>query len=455
MGGKAGFTKRAINKKLKTISRTAYRAATAAAVASNMVRMPEKVMKTISYPSKTYKKYVSQRSLGGRSNATYKGRFNKATRAGKKDITDNYATSGCVNKREISGSISDANICYLTHSTFDPLLISQTVSQAIVRKLLTQAGIEITTPRDFVAPTGGVSVTESLFYMWILTDDVGTTSILGPVQFDADQTTLDGIVNLTGFGGLTFQQYIYQQMTSSTTTFSRAYLSQTDVTNTLALPLPSRNSPVVATFDAQTELMTIMFKSEINIQNRTKSESGSIDSEAVDNQPLKGMLYEFKGGVPQIKDRGQIGTSTFGINRIQVDLGIQLVRGTDLLTGQPNSPYVEPPTPRQFNNCSKAAKVNMDPGSCKKGSIVHTWTGYTSNLLRFKFNTVPRTPVTTYRYLPGKSQMFALEERISTPSLNLITCLYEVQQTVGVKFTSIKKKTIVANYTTATFSNTT
>lgn len=389
--------------------------------------------------------------LMGRSTGFYAGKFAKGTRKQVNTSVDKYAQAGVVNVREISGSVTDGDIVYLSHCTFEPELVSKSIAEALVRKLLVRAGIDVLNPDLPVVNSGSILSSLSLAWTLVSSNAAGTTNIVftDPIAITGG-FTIDGLAATTATsGGYSLQQQIFQAMIGLTTVIAEVYLLVGD--HVVALTTPTITNPI-AKIDLASELLEVYFKSNINIQNRTKTDSGSTSMDAVDNQPLKGMKYEFIGGVPQVKERSVIGSGYAAINRIVPNRGMNLIRGADLTGSRIN--YREPPTPKVFNNIKTCAAINLDPGQCKMSTITSVWKGYATNLIQFKFTVRPTTINTdAMRFMPGKCEMFALEERISTPSLNLITCLYEVQQTVGVKLTGTKKKISVSNYQTASYSN--
>ena len=133
-----------------------------------------KQYKTITAPIREYKKYTSKAGFTGKSNATFRGKFKKPRRKNLKTKSDKYSLQGVINIRETSGTISDSDCVYLSHSTYEIELVSKTIAEAIIRKLFKMAGFDGTNPD--ATTTGQIS---KGFYELAITmqDPVGTFTL--------------------------------------------------------------------------------------------------------------------------------------------------------------------------------------------------------------------------------------------------------------------------------------
>jgi len=398
--------------------------------------------------NKSYRK----RGFGGYSTARYKGKFKKATKKGKTTPTDIYGRTGVINLRETSGQVADGDVVYITHSSFEVTLLAKTVAETFVRKLLTKAGV-ITQNPDEILGNNQISGGSGLYVMTF-----GFQTSSGYFRTDPLTISYTGDPTIEKIALLTIPSGTYVGESLYTLVYNMMSGNLGNGADTLEEIILHRLSSGVthpgSMILLNEEYLNIRYQSQINIQNRTKSESGDIDAEAVDNQPLKGYRYQFKGGAPSLRTRMPMGTNF--LNRIQSGSGVQLIRGAQFtavaaLAGSRN--FLEPPQPKVFNNVVKATKVNMDPGNVKMSTIVSVYRGYANSLLRFKLCIKPDNIIDPYRFAPGKCEMYSLEERINTPSTNLITCWYEVQQTCAAMSKTVKAKTIVQNYQATSYSN--
>jgi len=151
--------------------------------------------------------------------------------------------------------------------------------------------------------------------------------------------------------------------------------------------------------------------------------------------------------VPQSKQN-----DNFSLSRNNF-LGVMLRRAQDLSS----QVFKEPPPGKLFNNCTGTAKVALEPGTSKSGTVYHTFRGYFNNVICQKLKSrmlyVGGVTGGLVEHAPGKMEMFALEERLNSGSLNLITVQYESELTVGVILTTGKSPVCLASHQEATFSN--
>jgi hypothetical protein len=371
----------------------------------------------------------------GVSTGYYKGNFKKPSRKGTKTWVDKFASTGVHVKTEYHGGINDPDCCYLIHSTYN-VLIARAIAQALCRSLLRKAGIDCSNHTTTIT---------SDTTMFLIADYQNLNSTAVPLPQETSltainlqtmaaglETALIGIMD--GFDGQTIPVRLRIQSQQT----SRVTLADMDLTN---------------------EIVEVKITSRIAIQNRTKSDTGSLSTDVVDNQPLKGYRYSLSGGVPSIKDRNitNINDPTIGPNQIQTslerirDTGLMLVRGAQI-----DFNYREPPEPKYVSNCRKASKVMLQPGEIKTGFISHSFRGYFRNILERHLTGKSNNVATAQkRYLntPGKSEMFAFEELLNSGSANLILLNYESEYHCGARTFSIKKHTMLSNFNQSTFSN--
>lgn len=392
--------------------------------------------------------------FGGVSTGYYKGRFKKATRKGVKTGTDIYAKTGVVQRVEIHGKIDDVDVVYLGHNTFQVSLISEVIAKAILRKLFTKHGFTFNDDQEIINGS-----------------QTGFT-----IRWSRRRTS-DGAMcysSISTFTGMTLNLLIGN---TSTPSGASDWLSTASLKDQIAQSMYVMNegygNNMTGNFECiefyssgsamptgqlkfEEEVLDLQFNSKMIIQNRTKSDSGSTEIETVDNQPLKGFQYLFAGGVAHVKNDGKLigtapvtGTPAGNVINQNRSEGILLVRGGEFPASQQN--WKEPPAPRVFANCYKASKVLLQPGSIKGGYIVSRWRGYFNNLLNGKL--IVKANVGTVSAAPGKLQMFALEERLNSGSLNKITVNYECEKTCGARFISVKKPNYMTGFIQQEISN--
>jgi hypothetical protein len=196
------------------------------------------------------------------------------------------------------------------------------------------------------------------------------------------------------------------------------------------------------------EMIVMQCKSVLTLQNRTKgSTAGATDLsvDRIDNQPLKGKLYEFSNGDPRIREAQKLGTGIPNQEDNYYNTGAlaaaRAFGGTDIA----NFAYMREPPPAKFwKNCISSSNVNLEPGVMKKAEIVVSYKTKLPELFKkFRIDVSGSNEglFGAYHNLRShKSQFLGLEEVLRTPADNPITCQYEVENTVGAYLYSKKTK---------------
>lgn len=423
-------------------------------MAANIIKDAHQAYKnrgTSKTPSSTRTKKMEKRAAKGllkayanTSTGVYAGRFKKPTKKGAKTL-ENYLTSkGYHNTVEVYGDISDDHCVYIGHSTYNQNQIASTMAGAFFRKLLNKAGITIANINeniDFNRVSAGGSFTEGWRIVY---------REINPVNGDIFESTYTTIANET------LKTLIGHHPLAANFESNMRAVGVYDPYE-LALYCPDRYNNdgtseyrLVSLMNIQDEVVSVYCMSTMILQNRTKganSAAGEFDAERVDNQPLRGYLYEFKSGEPRVKGLlGQIpagGDRESTINRIRADA---LVFAKPPGGGQLPVEFEEPPAPGKFSNIAKASKIVLQPGQMKKGVITHKYSGKLITILK-KLRNKNVGAIGGVAYVsgvPGKCQLFSVEEYIRTDSTNLITLNWEKELKVGVVLKSRKKQQLLS-----------
>lgn len=377
----------------------------------------------------------------GTSVGVYKGPFKRAKKNVKSDETK-YLNNGYGLTVECFGRVDDADCVYVGHSTYDRDNLSRTIANAVVRKLLKKCGFNPDSP-DQEIPFYAYNDSDGFRLSFTVIDNSGT---IFPFNYDIPNDT--NLENLTSNSG--FLDAVRARMVAidahARGDFDRIALYSSDRNGV------STNWRLAGELNLRTEVLEVWVHSTLTVQNRTKSASGSSETDVVDSQPLKGYLYHMYGGVPKTKRMGltSIAPQT-SLNRIQTP-GIILAQAVDM-----NSTYFkEPPVPSFFSNCGKSSYVNLASGDMKKTVVSSKWRGYFNNILIGKLKNVsPDGLQQVTMYAPGKCQILALEERLNSGSTNLITVSYECERKMGAMLISTKKPTMLSAFTEYQLNNVT
>lgn len=389
-----------------------------------------------------YKLYKgSQKSGKGlryQTQGTYHGKFNKRGSLKKKESI--YANKGVVRTSEVIGTVADPDCVYITHTAVDGYKLVDVAVQALVRKLFEKQGYRITNVNEVL---GHISISDAKDWQIELTQINGSTgveSVLFAYVTVAGSTIASiaaqfvtsfmnfssGATTVPGLGAAANELRLYRFI---------LYGQDFNVTRT----------PVYETeLRLGDEIMCVYGCSEIKIQNRTLSATGSTSTEDVSNNPLIGRMYLFNQ-IPKMRDK-----SAFPLNSIPIANGVKLVRAASL-TG--NTTFKEPPLPQLFTNVVKSSKIRLEPGGIKSSKC-----SYQRNMSFLTFlEKVKLQYGNTAEFLSYQSifpcEMFALEDLINVNVSQNISLAYESNQVLGVYFRSRKSMYGVSTFDSITYNN--
>lgn len=398
-----------------------------------------------------YNKAVSARSGNGRrrfkrrgrrgankkvkvSSGPYTGGFAKGKKNGMTTETK-FLAFGYHKTIEQYGTLADPDCTHITHSTGNVVETCRTIAAALIRKVMTKAGLKVTNAHVVVNATADSSTVENRVDSAIALKFVYTTKEQGTsltVSHDYVTVGAESFGGIVDTFGLTMSNSMIENMRDSTLVhlpFRLAvYKADYNVAST-----HWRIGAELALEDVHIELG---IQSVVTVQNRTKAalttdgtDQTSVDR--IDVQPLKGYIYDFAHGDPRVKHSGNAIASSGGFSNQVFNLigepGLNLIRGATF------SPAQEPVVPKYFLNCTKNVQVVMQPGEMKKMSFVYAYKGNLGNYFKShrptKWITIGTD--TFYTGLKGKAQMLSLEELMRTPSSNLVTLAYEREMKIG------------------------
>jgi len=376
---------------------------------------------------------------GGYGQGFFKGGFAPLVRTTPK-IDDIVMTKGAGTTGEYHGYCQGTEIVWIGASTCNITTISFQVAKSILRKLLKQAGIHITNSQvpliNSVTPGVGSSSTGFILITYKV-NGAGTPS--DSTYTFVDPETLDT---------LTTNCSLANQITNYANTLNDS------IPNVLRLFQYDRNTggggvdsaKLVATLNLKNEMVHLYSSVKLVIQNRTKGATGTTDNlDVIDAQPLKGKMYYFKKGNPEVREMPGttlIPNTTSLLSRWP-DNTVKLLSDTSAGYDQQ---LLNPPSPQFFNNCSKSAVISLEPGDLKEVNISNLTEKYFVEFVRslawFNGNTGAR------RQKVGDCILVALEERLNSGSANPIKVQYEAEHSVSCYVTTNKVDPLVKSFFT-------
>lgn len=395
-------------------------------------------------------------SLPKKTMPGYGGRFRNSGKVAAVDKSKKkYQQKGYCQTTELYGTVVDPDCVYLLHSTYSAEMFAESIAQALVRKLLIKAGFEITSWHNVVQPLSWNSVINASssqgWFIQLDTQDIsGVTGKLDYV-FEANLKFVD-IANKT-FAGADFSLKLFIERCLRSVApgyanprYLRLYMETGQATRPYSL---------VSALNLQDEYVQLSSHSILTVQNRTAPAGAVVGvgetatTEAVDAQPLFGKLYQFKSGVPRFV--GDDVAANFEIERLNYK-GMHLVRAGQLLKMK------KPPVSSVFGNCRKANDISLNVGVVKNSYIVSQFKGglldfLAKNSSKAISGVAANTAVPVYSYVPGHSEMVALEERMNTGSSNQIQVGYQCAKTVGCFLVTKKKPCILEGFEDILYNN--
>lgn len=367
------------------------------------------------------------------------GAFRKPSRKSGRGL-EKFNKKGFVFVKENTGTVTDANVCYIMNQVVDPYTLLQQLNAAILRTLFEKVGMRVTGYDDYFpsGDNGATNRNEMTLELLTVNDRTGVASVGATIIWSATQTMRAICENAAVFA-------VMQSYCNGVTSPAGV-----GAAGNLEVPLKwilwsnedaaANKQSFMGEILFDEIIITLYGKSELKVQNRTKASSGSgVEADDVSNNPLQGKLYTFKG-IPRVKIQSQVlgQPVTHQFNLMQIDKNfVKTLTGAELIVKE----LQEPVPPGFFWNCSGCANVRLDPGQIKNSYVSQSVKLPILLLLkRMRLQFGPNAaPTFSVNYSIFKSQMIGLEDVINVNALELISVAFEIERTVAIS-ASIKKK---------------
>jgi len=351
-----------------------------------------------------------QKWSGGVGGTGFVGKFKRPTRRGA-NVDAKYVRTGASLQYENSGTVTDANCVYVGHSVIPVSKAVLVTCMAVLRPMFEKEGQQISSPE--------VAIGDSGLYV---------------IDYFRRSAA-------TGIGGLPYHTYV------NAVGFNLQECAQDMATNVI-LPLythdinedwflseirlrRTNSTPVFPIFQrVDVQMLTLHIKgtSAMKVQNRTATTAGA-EADDVDNQPLKGKIYEMKGLQPVYTGEGAV---AFPVGK---STGVNLtVAGTSNI-------LKDPPHPKLFG-AKKAANIMINPGQIKYSTLKYERTCDLDWF--FKQAQLPSAASSTVlRSTLGTNKLYAFEKMINVGT-NEILIAFEAEFDCKAYVTNKPKKCIAA-----------
>jgi len=352
---------------------------------------------------------------------------------------------------EISGTVTDLNCVYLLHTAADPSQMITYVAYALVRHLLEKVGgqkILSTTAKlqnlGYATATG-LSIKVYAFGRY---DVTATENPL--IEFDSTATsTLASLGDtLAGYLVTYSGDYPLSGTDSEAKSFEWTKLSLYQKT-----AATGATQELVGQLDLRYTTVHINASSVLKFQNSTVSGDAATTTDSVSANPLQGYSYYFGKGYPQTAN---IQVKHLSMYQNQPNKGLTATTAAAIATSElyPSPAYENPPLPNQFRNCTKSAKVRLDPGMIQSSKVYYSVDMNVMNILK-KIKYQPIT-VATKEYIPNiitPTAMVALEEMINIGESVSTNVRFECEKDLTVYCTSYNKKNpILPSHSSAAYT---
>lgn len=372
----------------------------------------------------------------GPATGVYTGKFKRAKRVTRRIETalTSYSSSGYVLHKEVFGSVSDPHCIYLGHTTFNINEIAEVVGKALLRKLFRKGGFNPDTPEQEIP---GEDYNNSTGYrIEMITKTPAGVSTVFTYTLGNDQN-----INTIYNSWATLSNTLLSAMSGTATNkIERIALYTADDTGAGNL------YRFKTELNMQREVVQIAVTSKMVIQNRTLGAAATTgDADRTDNQPLQGTRYQFVGGAPKTKGMGNAVMDSVNQNSLTTTPSpvqpIMTYRSQELPIPRL---FQTPPPVKWFGNVTKSSKVKLQVGEIKTSYITSYWRGYVNNMLHGKFKV--ELAGTWQTFMPGKCELFALEEVLNSGSGNPILASYECNRYVMGKLVTTKAPIMLPDY---------
>jgi len=344
---------------------------------------------------------------------------------------------------EVSGVVSDKDCVYITHVACDTYQLVEEIVKACIRKLFERAGMVLRDNREVIS--GENLADGSGFRVELVSENIDSSDSVRSVLagYDtADGTTIAIAANAFFSAFLSISSTL-QTLPGAGLNANGNVLSKFILWEVTGVP----TKRLAAELDLKNIEIDLYCQSQLKFQNRSRSGDGTEQIDNVNNNPLMGYIYDFRG-IPKTRMHGPGALQTIPSNR-----GVQLVRASQMNASN-SANFKEPPRSGDFINCIGKKKLYINPGQVKMTTISTQKSMGLYNLLKalkYHVGEINNEYQSFYSMFP--TQMVALEDVINVDLDEKIEVAYEVDRKLSVGCRVKKTHMNVRNFFQETFNN--
>jgi len=399
------------------------------------------------------------RRVGGvrrpiRFTGKFSGRFKKTSvKSGVKK--GRYALRGTRNEREVFGTASMPNVCYIGVQSVELGRMARDVGLALSRHILKKHfDIDLVAPDQTFWDLDMADKVAAIAYYYEENPVANTTPILGvnpaaAYNFSAASTLNDmadhfavNVFLAADYGG------------GNSAVAQRRILKAYSIFRRINVGVDPGVNVEGPRFYLDHQYVKVYSTANLNLQNVTSADVATgdpLDSSRIDANPICGRVFKFKGMHPLVNDathlEGAGGTNTF----FQLQMSDQNNDGVLIPAIAPVGNWRGIPTPDVFKNCISSGHVTLDPGQIKKETIMFKYDGLLHKLITgFANHSGVGTGVVTNPYNKmqnmGTCLVFAFEKRMRTGVSQNVAVNYHVDWYQGAVLGGKSKVTLQKNF---------
>jgi len=292
-------------------------------------------------------------------------------------------------------NITDNRCVYIAHHSQPVMNVAKMMAYALFKRLLNHAGVQFSSWSD--TALGIITTADVIGLEYKITPVAGTAASTWTAPTVTIATTLGSLAEL-------FWLHIRDNFLRQGANIANIG-SQFRLTKIYWLEAgTNRNKDQIQLADAK---FSCMIKSTLKMQNRSIATTDDDESTDVNNVPLTGRSYDFKGNMMIPRDNA-MGDGLAIFTTPDNEVGISIIGALAVTALQ------EPPSPYFFATKPKTAKQSLQPGDIKTSVINDRINVNISSFFRFVNGILRGNASYSQLYNPlGKSRMFAFERVIA------------------------------------------
>lgn len=293
---------------------------------------------------------------------------------------------------ETVSTLNDEKCVFVGHHSTPVMTMLKYVAYGLLKRMMNKANIQFSSFRQSVVfnATDTIAITYRRFTTDVV-QSISTNIVIATTYADA--------------ADLIYNQLLFPLVDVTSPAFGSG-------SRLLAMTWSRTDGPTMR-IELTDAKISYLQKSSLKLQNRSVTVTADNEAEDVNNVPVVGKSYEFKGNMMIPKDN-TISTAPPGTGPNAAFQVPDELTGTVAMTAGIRESMQEPPDPYFFVGKIKTNKIRLDPGEVKTSVLTDKKTISLNGFMRFIAGILKYTDNPLYSpYVPyGVSRLFAIERMI-------------------------------------------